>query len=270
MLSFSAVYAQSGHAPRLTWALNDGNEGDVMRALLDKFETANPDIQGARWITVGIVDWHPQEIARPDSGRGGDHIARLTAFTSMTAYYLDMRSLVKDADYWNKGGYCDAGHARPAGITGRTGYFTTHSPSPGPFINKTLFDRAQIAAVPSNSDKPSPGRGMDGHRQESLPTPPRALRIAIDPLRSSCGPAMQRAQLSSIRTATSPSIPPAAISPTVHSLAPPSNIAYRCVDPAIAIAMRLRRTTSSTVSWSSTTTCPELAGQQLRHEHRRY
>jgi len=143
VMSFSAVYAQEPVTLHMTW-YDDGNEGTVMRALLDKFEADNADIK-VQMDTVdyatGIQKTLPVQI---QAGQGPD-IARMTAFTTLTDYYLDMRDLVKDADYWDKSFPAIAMQAmRPAGdTTGLYGYPDSFTIT-GPFINKTLFDQAKI------------------------------------------------------------------------------------------------------------------------------
>ena len=98
-MSFSAVHAQSPVELRMTW-YDDGNEGSVMRDLLDKFEADNPDIK----VVMDTVDYaegiHKTLPLQIQAGEGPD-MARITAFTGLTDYYLNMRDLVPDADYWD-------------------------------------------------------------------------------------------------------------------------------------------------------------------------
>ncbi|MEO8394594.1 MAG: extracellular solute-binding protein, partial [Chloroflexota bacterium] len=143
VMSFSAVYAQDPVTLHMTW-YDDGNEGTVMRALLDTFEAANPDIK-VQMDTVdyatGIQKTLPVQI---QAGEGPD-IARMTAFTGLTDYYLNMRDLVEDADYWDASFPQIAMQAmRPADDTTGLYGFPTQFTITGPFINKTLFDQAKI------------------------------------------------------------------------------------------------------------------------------
>src|SRR5262245_55345407 len=94
MLSISAVQAQDPVELRITW-YDDGNEGSVLRDQLDAFEAANPDIK----VVIDTVDYAeginktlPLQI---QAGEGPD-MARITAFTGLTDYYLNMRDLVPD------------------------------------------------------------------------------------------------------------------------------------------------------------------------------
>jgi ABC-type glycerol-3-phosphate transport system substrate-binding protein len=94
-LGFSLVQAQDPVELRITW-YDDGNEGEVLRDILDRFEEENPDIT----VVIDTVDYAqgiqqtlPLQI---QAGEGPD-IARITAFTGLTDYYLDMRDLVEDS-----------------------------------------------------------------------------------------------------------------------------------------------------------------------------
>lgn len=126
---------------RITW-YDDGNEGQVLRDLLDRFEAENPDII----VTVdtvpyssGILQSLPLQLA---SGDGPD-IARVTDIGGLSQYYLDMSEYV-DTAYWeeNFGPFLD--WMRPDGSTAVPGFMTQLTVT-GPFVNKTLFDQAGIA-----------------------------------------------------------------------------------------------------------------------------
>ena len=151
VLSLSAVQAQSPVELRITW-YDDGNEGAVLRDQLDKFEAANPDIK----VTMDTVDYAegiqktlPVQI---QAGEGPD-MARITAFTGLTDYYLNMRDLVPDADYWDKSFPDVVMQAmRPANDTTGLYGFPDQFTITGPFINKTLFQQAGID-VPSDTNK---------------------------------------------------------------------------------------------------------------------
>ena len=143
VMSFSAVYAQEPVTLHMTW-YDDGNEGAVMRALLDKFEADNTDIK-VQIDTVdyatGILKTLPIQI---QAGQGPD-MARLTSFTNMSQYYLDMRDLVPDADYWDASFPAIVMQAMRAPDDSTSLYgFPTQFTITGPFINKTLFDQAKI------------------------------------------------------------------------------------------------------------------------------
>lgn len=126
---------------RITW-YDDGNEGQVLRDLLDRFEAENPDII----VTVdtvpyssGILQSLPLQLA---SGDGPD-IARVTDIGGLSQYYLDMSEYV-DTAYWeeNFGPFLD--WMRDDGSTAIPGFMTQLTVT-GPFVNKTLFDQAGIA-----------------------------------------------------------------------------------------------------------------------------
>ncbi len=126
---------------RITW-YNDGNEGQVLQDLLNKFEAQNPDIT-VTLDTVsyaqGILQSLPLQLA---SGQGPD-IARVTQLGDLEKYYLDLTPYLKDPSYWetNFGPFLD--WMRPAGSKAIPGYMTQLTVT-GPFVNKTLFDQAGI------------------------------------------------------------------------------------------------------------------------------
>jgi alpha-1,4-digalacturonate transport system substrate-binding protein len=127
---------------RMTW-YDDGNEGMVMRELLDRFEAANPDvtvIMDTVPYSSGILESLPLQLA---AGEGPD-IARVTNLGGLSQYFLDLRPYLEDAAYWdaNFGPFLD--WMRPAGSDAIPGFMTQLTVT-GPFVNKTLFDQAGIA-----------------------------------------------------------------------------------------------------------------------------
>jgi alpha-1,4-digalacturonate transport system substrate-binding protein len=148
-LSLPAVHAQSPVELHIAW-YDDGNEGGVLRAHLDGFQAKNPDIvviMDTLDYAEGIQKALPQQI---QAGEGPD-MARLAAFTNLTPYYLNMRVLVQDADYWDRSFPPFVMQAmRPAGDTTGLYGFPNQFAVTGPFINRTLFEQAGIE-VPSDS-----------------------------------------------------------------------------------------------------------------------
>ena len=127
---------------RMTW-YDDGNEGIVMRELLDRFEAENPDIaviMDTVPYATGILQSLPLQLA---SGEGPD-IARVTDLGGLAQYYLDLRPYLDDPGYWetNFGPFLD--WKRPAGSDAIPGFMTQLTVT-GPYINRTLFDQAGIA-----------------------------------------------------------------------------------------------------------------------------
>jgi alpha-1,4-digalacturonate transport system substrate-binding protein len=127
---------------RMTW-YDDGNEGQVLRELLDRFEAANPDIKvivDTVPYAAGIQQSLPLQLA---SSQGPD-MARITDFGNLQQYMLDMRPYLPNPDYWeeNFGPFLD--WMRPAGSNAIPGFMTQLTVT-GPFINRTLFDQAGIA-----------------------------------------------------------------------------------------------------------------------------
>jgi alpha-1,4-digalacturonate transport system substrate-binding protein len=132
---------------RITW-YDDGNEGTILRELLDRFEAENPDIR----ITVdtvpyssGILETLPVQL---EAGEGPD-MARVTQFGILAQYMLDLRPYLADPGYWetNFGPFLAWMQVEPGGdaIPG----FMTQLTVTGPFINRTLFQQAGVD-VPSD------------------------------------------------------------------------------------------------------------------------
>ena len=92
-----ATQASAETEVRITW-YDDGNEGLVLRDLLDRFEADNPDIK----VTVdtvayqAILDGLPVQLA---AGEGPD-IARVTDLGGLSKHYLDLSPYLSDTAYW--------------------------------------------------------------------------------------------------------------------------------------------------------------------------
>lgn len=139
MLVTSMSLAQT--TVRITW-YDDGNEGAVLRDLLDRFEADNPDIKvevDTVAYAAGIQEALPLQLA---SGQGPD-IARVTDLGGLSQYYLDLRPYLDDPGYWDQNFDPFLDWMRPAGSDAIPGYMTQLTVT-GPFVNKTLFDQAGI------------------------------------------------------------------------------------------------------------------------------
>lgn len=129
---------------RITW-YDDGNEGAVLRDLLDRFEADNPDIK----VTIDTVAYNTileQLPIQVEAGEGPD-MARVTSLTNKVFRdrYLDLRPLVPDADYWDTSFPPIVLQAmRPDGDTSLIAGFPNQFTITGPYINKTLFDQAGV------------------------------------------------------------------------------------------------------------------------------
>ncbi len=126
---------------RITW-YDDGNEGQVLRDLLDRFEAENPDITvvvDTVPYASGIQQSLPLQLA---SGEGPD-IARVTDLGGLSEYFLDLRPYLDDPAYWetNFGPFLD--WMRPEGSDAIPGFMTQLTVT-GPFINATLFEQAGV------------------------------------------------------------------------------------------------------------------------------
>jgi alpha-1,4-digalacturonate transport system substrate-binding protein len=126
---------------RIMW-YSDGNEGDVLRDLLDRFEKANPD------ITV-VLDRVPYKTinenlpALVSSGQAPD-MARVTDLGGQSDYYLDIGPYLKDRDYWEKNFAQVLPWVRPPGNTNGIFGLPTQLTVTMPIVNDTLFQQAGI------------------------------------------------------------------------------------------------------------------------------
>ncbi|WP_309083580.1 ABC transporter substrate-binding protein [Chelativorans sp.] len=136
----SVAYAQEPVELRFMW-YSDGNEGEVMADLLDRFQQENPDIKVVLDnVAYAVVrDQLPTQL---EAGQGPD-LARVTTLKDHAAHWLDLRDLVQDASYWeqNFGPYLD--WMRPEGSDIIPGYMTQLTVT-GPFVNRTLFEQAGV------------------------------------------------------------------------------------------------------------------------------
>jgi alpha-1,4-digalacturonate transport system substrate-binding protein len=146
VLGVMSVSGQEVVTLRMTW-YNDGNEGDVMRALLDQFEAENPDIK-IEMDVIAYADLHNILQAQVETGEAPD-MARVTLVDRFVGNYLDLTPYV-DAEYWTTNFPKQAldsmrADADDTGIYGYPMQFTVT----GPFVNRTLFELAGVD-VPSD------------------------------------------------------------------------------------------------------------------------
>lgn len=126
---------------RITW-YNDGNEGEAMQALIDRFEATNPDIS----VTLDVVPYKaileslPVQLAAGD----GPDIARVTDLGGLSKYYLDMSPYLSDIAYWETNFGPFLKWLRVPGDTSAISGFMTQLTVTGPYVNKTLFEQAGI------------------------------------------------------------------------------------------------------------------------------
>jgi alpha-1,4-digalacturonate transport system substrate-binding protein len=127
---------------RMTW-YSDGNEGEVVRDLLGRFEKANPDVK----VVVDQVPFKainenlPVQLA---AGEGPD-MARVVDLGGVARYTLDLRPHLKDAAYFEKNFGPFLEWMRAPGDTAAIPGLMTQLTVTGPFVNKTLFEQAGIA-----------------------------------------------------------------------------------------------------------------------------
>ncbi len=126
---------------RITW-YNDGNEGEVMRGILDRYEQANPDVK----VTLDVVPYKaileslPVQLA---AGEGPD-LARVTDLGGLSQYYLDLTPHISDPGYWNENFGPFLKWLREPGNDSTISGFMTQLTVTGPYVNKTLFEQAGV------------------------------------------------------------------------------------------------------------------------------
>ena len=133
---------------RMTW-YDDGNEGQIIRELLDRFEADNPDITvviDTVPYSSGILETLPLLLA---SGDGPD-MARVTDLGGLQRFYLDLAPLLSNTDYWEDNFGPFLNWLRPEGSSAIPGFMTQLTVT-GPYVNKTLFDQAGIALPESGT-----------------------------------------------------------------------------------------------------------------------
>jgi len=136
---------------RITW-YDDGNEGAVLRDLLDRFEADNPDIKVVMDTVPyaqGILESLPLQL---EAGEGPD-MARVTQLGDLSRHYLDMRPMLSDPAYWDQNfGPFLAWMQQEKGGNAIPGFMTQLTVT-GPFINRTLFEQAGVAVPSDASDE---------------------------------------------------------------------------------------------------------------------
>ncbi|GGF32400.1 sugar ABC transporter substrate-binding protein [Aliidongia dinghuensis] len=121
---------------------SDGNECPATKTLAERFMKDNPDIhiQIDEMPYKSILESVPVQLA---AGNGPD-IARVSDFSQVVPYQLDLTPYLKDAAYWEKayGPVLDWMRAGPEdkGIYGLMTQLTVSAP----IVNKTLFDQAGV------------------------------------------------------------------------------------------------------------------------------
>lgn len=140
-VAWSGATAVAQTELRMMW-YNDGHEGEVMRGLLDRFETENPDIKVALDVVPykAILESLPVQLA---AGQGPD-LARVTDLGGLSDHYLDLTPHISDPAYWeaNFGPFLKwlRRDSDDSSISG----FMTQLTVTGPYVNRTLFEQAAV------------------------------------------------------------------------------------------------------------------------------
>jgi alpha-1,4-digalacturonate transport system substrate-binding protein len=125
---------------RITW-YNDGNEGEVLRDLLDEFEAENEGVS----VVLDEVAYNVILENLPiqlEAGEGPD-LARVTNLGGLSQYYLDISEYV-DAEFWNENFGATLDWMRPAGDDAGVYGMMTQLTITGPYVNATLFEQAGV------------------------------------------------------------------------------------------------------------------------------
>lgn len=145
-LGFGVVSAQDPVELRFMW-YSDGNEGEVMQELLDRFEAENPDIKVVLDVVAytSILEQLPIQV---EAGEAPD-LARVTQYPMMAGKYLDLRPYLSDPEAFEASFPAMVLDAMRTGeddngIYGYPDQFTVT----GPYVNATLFEQAGVE-VPS-------------------------------------------------------------------------------------------------------------------------
>lgn len=141
-LAVGFVHAQDAVELRLVW-YNDGNEGEVLRDLLDRFEADNDDIRVVI-DTLPYADLHTTLQAQVEAGDAPD-LARINDVARFAGQYLALNDLVADADYWTTNFPAPVLQSLRTGDDTEGIYgFPLQFSVTVPFINRTLFEQAGI------------------------------------------------------------------------------------------------------------------------------
>jgi alpha-1,4-digalacturonate transport system substrate-binding protein len=150
----TGVVAQDPVELHITW-YDDGNEGAVLRDLLDRFEAENPDIR----VIIDTVAYNVINEQLPSQVQAGEapDIARITAFQGLLGYYLDMRPYLEDAEAFESYFPAPALAALRASDDESEGLYgiPTQFTITGPYINRTLFEQAGVEVPIDTSDEVS-------------------------------------------------------------------------------------------------------------------
>ncbi|HEX9076105.1 MAG TPA: extracellular solute-binding protein [Anaerolineae bacterium] len=162
---------------RMMW-YNDGSEGDVMRAILDKFQAANPNIK-VKMDTIAYADLDKILQPQVESGTPPD-LARVTNLARYQGYFLDLRPNLTNAAAWeaNWSPAFLGALRKPDDKTGLYGFPTQFTVS-GPFINRTLFNQANVAVPSDKNEKVTWQEWVDAAKKVAAATK-TPYAVAID------------------------------------------------------------------------------------------
>ena len=150
LVSVVPAFSQDMVELRIRW-YNDGNEGEVLRDLLDRFQADNSDIS-VEIDTVpysAILENLPLDLA---AGEGPD-MARVTDLGGLAEHYLDMTPYLSDPAYWEENFGPFLNWKRLSGDESSIPGFMTQLTITGPFINRTLFEQAGVEVPSDMSDE---------------------------------------------------------------------------------------------------------------------
>jgi alpha-1,4-digalacturonate transport system substrate-binding protein len=175
------ILAQDPVELRITW-YNDGNEGEVLRDLLDRYEAENPGVTVVM-DTIPYADLDTTLQPQVETGNAPD-LARVTDVARYKGYYLDLTPYLTDAETWaSKWPEAILEWMRDGEDDNGLYGFMTQATVTGPFINRTLFEQAGVAVPSDTNDAVTWQEWVDAATQvaEAVSTPDNTVyAVAID------------------------------------------------------------------------------------------
>mgnify|MGYP005842866101 CR=1 FL=1 len=163
VLAVGTAAAQGAVELRITW-YNDGNEGDVLRDLLDRYEAENPGVKVVM-DTIAYADLDKTLQPQVETGNAPD-LARVTDVSRYKGYYLDITPYLSDAEAWAATWPAPIIEWMQSGPDDSGLYgFMTQATVTGPFINRTLFEQAGVAVPSDSSDQVTWQEWVDAAKQ---------------------------------------------------------------------------------------------------------
>lgn len=128
-----------------------GVDEPVLTEVIERFEADNPDID----VIIDFVGREVYDQNLPlllEAGEGPD-MARVLQVPDIRQYFLDLRPYTADAAYWDEN--LSAVNSYLSGGTDELFGYRTDLTVTGPYINRTLWEQAEVAVPSDASDSVS-------------------------------------------------------------------------------------------------------------------